>query len=68
MSMKECAAALSGGRTKIYALIESGWLRTFCIGSRRYIDRHSFQEMIDAATRGVDVTAPRSRSKSEAAA
>lgn len=61
MSMQECAAALAGGRTKIYALVESGWLRTFTIGARRYIDRASFEEMIEAATRGVDVTAPRSK-------
>lgn len=66
MSMKEAAAALAGGRTKIYVLIESGWLRTFRIGNRRYIERESFEKMLEAAVSGVDVTKPRGQRSSAA--
>lgn len=59
LSMKEAAATLSGGRQRVYDLVQSGWLRTFTIGSRRYVTRESFDQMIEAAQNGVDVLAPR---------
>ena len=61
MSVQDAATALCGGRTKIYQLIDTGWLQTFTIGSRRYIVRESFDEMVEAAKSGIDVFQPRSK-------
>ena len=66
MSMREAADALAGGRTRIYELVATGWLKTFTIGGRRYITRESFQQMCEAAQAGTDVLTPRGKSRQSA--
>lgn len=46
-TVTEACKELRLGRTKVYQLISSGWLRTVKIGSGRRVIRDSIDELID---------------------
>jgi len=50
LSPEQAAAALGLGRTTVYALIQSGQLRSLCVGRRRIIPVAAIETFLAAGT------------------
>jgi hypothetical protein len=62
-------ARISGlGRSKIYELVGSGVLRSFCVGRRRLVEIASYRELVERQRAAPAQAAPPRRAKARTAA